>query len=131
MALGILNREMGGPRYKHKWGHCYFSYLAGVEDHRLGGAHIHVAGDLWIDGAYLKSWWAATCGFPWFRPVTGQESLTAYILKHVIGQDDQPHWWIQKTPRAVILEGGLRRVVLQPGNEASQGWVTQGPLTGE
>jgi hypothetical protein len=103
---------MGGLKFERKWGHSYFSYLVGVEDHRLGGAHLHVAIDARISFATVHCWWIKHCGYAWTTAIHGDGSaVTAYVLKHVVKDDSAPTWFLQQEPRECKLEAGRWQVV--------------------
>ena len=53
-----LNEIAGGHDYCDKWGHSWFSYVAGVEYHKSGAVHLEVATDAnWFPYRDIRRWW--------------------------------------------------------------------------
>jgi hypothetical protein len=110
-----LNTLKGGKRYRNKWGHSYFGYVAGVEHHRNGMPHLHVVVDSWVDYSEVIAWWFARCGFVKIRRVDNPAEALAYVLKYVVKDDGLPTWWFQPIRRSVDPEtGGVFRATPRP-----------------
>lgn len=102
-----LNQHVGGKRYYRKWGHSYFGYVMGVEQHKDGVFHAHAVVDNWIDWALLHEWWIGRHGFAWIKPCEDDPmTRLRYVLKYVVKSDQSPSMFFQRRRRIVDVKTG-------------------------
>lgn len=128
-----LNLQVGGPNYRRKFHHSYFSYVMTLEYQKRGALHIHAVGDGRVDFGMVHHLWCpkfgGRYGFAWISTIPklhGRPDLDAkssdefsamkYVLKYVL-KDSQPIVWLKRNPIEVkhvdlrSLDGPSRSIV--------------------
>lgn len=86
--IQILNRDLLGKHYIKKVGHCYFSYVVGVEYTKNGVVHLHLLVDMPLNFELVHRIWNFVSGFAYIKPVTDKKGVSNYMCKYVAKEQD-------------------------------------------
>lgn len=86
--IQVLNRDLFGNNYVRKVGHCYFSYVVGVEYTKNGVVHLHLLVDMPINFELVHRIWNFVSGFAYIKPVTDKKGVSNYMCKYVAKEQD-------------------------------------------
>jgi hypothetical protein len=82
--ISTLNEEVFGKHYTRIVGHCYFSYVIGIEYQKRDVIHFHVLIDRPVDYKKIHTLWNAWAGFGWSEIIVDVDKVVNYVSKYIV-----------------------------------------------